>query len=519
MRSEPAPSIIGAVTRLSILLCLSAAVFLAAGVPILDEESYLAITAELDISRPYHWWRPWPPWFGGSEPDAFVYAHPPLFLVVVALVQDLSEGLRPLRLLAAVPPAALLGWAAGRLLDSSCKRPRLGLAVWLSSPIVLLGLQRGLMPDLMVAALSTTAVLGWRERNTTWMAVLGGVALGLAAFTKYPALALVPVFLIHGFKVGAGRGAVWFWVAAAAPWLLGELWLFLVYGRFHLFEVLSRASEIARGTGEGRALAVLVRMSLGVTVFGFLARGGRWVWLPAFVLAGLSMAWGWPEDVVRSARLAGGVFAIAGAVGAVLVVTTLIRHWSRPGDALLMALWAGSVLGSVWAVHNFAAPRYMLAAVFPLAWLILSELGERPQARTLLWVGSGVQLFAALVLTVTEHRFFEAGADLGRAAVVQFQPTHFTGEWAFRHEMEGAGVTFFTGDAPSGSVIIAPTHSSPGVLPAGLVEVGRISADEGFGPRVLNEPLQIGLYAETLGALPMGWSTAAIEEVIAWRVP
>ena len=80
----------GTVTRLSILLCLSVAVFLAASVPILDEESYLAITQNFDVLRPYHWWRPWPPWYGGSEPDAFVYAHPPLFLEWVAFWQHVA---------------------------------------------------------------------------------------------------------------------------------------------------------------------------------------------------------------------------------------------------------------------------------------------------------------------------------------------------------------------------------------------------------------------------------------------
>ena len=204
-------------TRLPILIVLSIAVFFAAGVPILDEESYLAITANLDPLKPYHWWRPWPPWFGGTEPDAFVYAHPPLFLGWVATVQHFADGLRPVRLLASVPPAALLGWSAARLLSGSCRRPRLGLALWLSSPIVFLGLQRGLMPDLMVAALTTTAVAGWRERDSPRMALLGGLAFGLAAFTKYPALALVPVFVIHGLRSGVGRGGWVFWLAAATP--------------------------------------------------------------------------------------------------------------------------------------------------------------------------------------------------------------------------------------------------------------------------------------------------------------
>ena len=157
--------------------------------------------------------------------------------------------------------------------------------------------------------------------------------------------------------------------------------------------------------------------------------------------------------------------------------------------------------------------------MLPISILLIVEVGDRPFGRTLVWAGVGMQLVFAMALTITEHRFFEASADLARATIVQFQPTHYTGEWAFRHEMDAAGVQFFTGSAPSGSLVAAPVHSSPGELPSGLIEVGRISADESTGLRVVAESAQIGWYAETLGALPLGWSNEPLEEVVTWRVP
>ena len=512
----------GAVTRTSILLCVAVAAFCVAMAPVLDEESYLAITANLDPLRPYHWWRPWPPWYGGSEPDAFVYAHPPLFLTWVSVVQDWADGLLGTRWAAGLPFAVLLGWAGGRLIESTSRRPRLALALWLSSPIVFLGLQRGLMPDLMVAALCTTSVLGWRERSNASLQWVGGAALGLAAFAKYPALALVPVFLVHGYLTQTLRGRARFWLAAAAPWFAGELWLTAIYGRFHLVEVLGRASEISRGTGEGRAMAVVARLVLGVSVLGLFARGARWVWAPAVVLGGAVCLWAWPSDVSLAQRGFLLLFAVIGAAVLMPAVHTLVsraKGESVNGDRLLFALWALAVIGGVWGVHNFAAPRYLLAAVLPLALLVLMEAGDRPQARFLMWAGAGIQLVLAVSVTVAEHRFFEAGADVARAAIVQFQPTHYTGEWSFRHEMDAAGVTFFAGEAPSGSIIAGPIHSSPGALPAGLEEVGRVTADESLGLRLVAESAQIGMYAETLGALPVGWSSEPLEEVILWRVP
>ena len=122
------------------------------------------------------------------------------------------------------------------------------------------------------------------------------------------------------------------------------------------------------------------------------------------------------------------------------------------------------------------------------------------------------------MLTVVEHRFFEAGADLARAAIVQFEPDAYTGEWSFRHEMDAAGTRFYTGNVEPGDVVVAPVNSSPGELPSGWEEIGRISADESTGFRVVDDSSNIGLYAETLGAIPIGRSQSPIEEVVAWTV-
>ncbi len=513
-------------TRTLVVACVLVAVIMAAPVPVLDEESYLAITAHFDPLRPYHWWRPWPPWYGGSEPDAFVYAHPPLFLEWVALWRSLSADAVIVRALAGIPVAALFGWSAGRLINRTVTRKPLAAAMWFGTPIVMLGMQRGLMPDLMVAALATTAVMGWREamdsgpRSTRWL-VLGGLALGLAAWTKYPALVLVPVLLIHAGWAGRLRATWPFWVAALVPWLLGEMLLLLMYGRFHLLEVLSRASEISRGTGPGRALGLLVRLPLGVAALGLLVRGYRWMWIPAFLLGGGVTLWGWPEDMVLTQRLSLIALATLGAGHLVLVVFCLIRGWrQRDSDRVLLALWCLAVLGTVWGVHNFAAPRYMLPAVLPLAVLWVREVGAVPVGRTLLMVGIVVHVVGGVLVTMAEHRFFQGAADLADQ-VHNRHPSggFYTGEWSFRWRMDHHDWRFYTGDAPSGSLVAAPINSSPGALPADWQLVDSMAGESTFGVRVVKDSMQIGLYAETLGALPVGVVSGPIEEVTLWRVP
>ncbi len=512
------------VSRVLALLCIFAALLLAAPVPVLDEESYLAIAAQLDLARPYHWWRPWPPWDGSAEPDAFVYAHPPLFLQWVSLCRGLGFGEMITRLISAVPMAALFGLAAGRLIRSTTTRPTLAAACWLGAPIVLLGLQRGLMPDLMVAALGTMAVAGWREgtqpgAHRGWL-LAGGLALGLAGLTKYAALVMAPALLVHGWRTGTLRRTAPFWVAAGLPWILGEAMLAMIYGRPHIWEVLSRASEISRGTGPGRALGVLARLPLGVGILALLARGQRWLWVPAFLLAGAVSLWAWPVGVATGARVGLFVWVTCGSALVCLAAISVWRAWrDTDPDTLLLGLWACAVVGGVWLAHNFAAPRYLLPAVLPLALLLVRAVSDTPQGRALLWAGAVVHLLGGVVLTKAEHQYFEAGAALADRVVARFGPEGlYTGEWSFRWRMAQHGWTFYTGTAPAGAVVAAPTHGSPGELPVHWEEIDRLSETTALPVRVVDEPHQIGLYAETLGATPIGWSVGPVEEVIAWRV-
>ena len=184
-----------------------------------------------------------------------------------------------------------------------------------------------------------------------------------------------------------------------------------------------------------------------------------------------------------------------------------------------MGLWALAVLGGVWGVHNFAAPRYLLPAILPLAVMVVREVGDRAVGRSLLWAGVVIHGLGALALTHAEHRFFQAGAELADTIAVRYPEGQFTGEWAFRWRMDGHGWSFYTDDVKSGQIVVGPTHGSPGALPKDWVEVERIESSDTFGLRVVHDGAQIGLYAETLGALPVGWSTDPMEEVTAWQVP
>jgi 4-amino-4-deoxy-L-arabinose transferase-like glycosyltransferase len=507
------------------------AVLLVCPVPVLDEESYLDIAGQLTASRPYDWWRPWPPWGAGREADAFVYAHPPLFLWWVHVWSRLGGVVAATKVAAGLPWALLLGWGVGRLAERTTRRPWLAAAVWIACPITVLGLQRGLMPDLMLASLETIAVVAWVEagqdgarRRTVWL-VGGGIALSLAILTKYPAAVLVPVLLLHArFTEGGLRRTLPFWVAAAVPLLLVEGWLWWAYGRPHLWEVLSRAGEIPRGPLGGRALGSAVRLALGVTMLPLLVAPVRSLWLPAVAGAGVLVLFGAPEGTTAVEMAVLVAFAAAGLVAVLLAGRGAMSAGRRedvvPHDGLLMGGWAVAVVLAVVVGHNFSAPRYLLPAMGPLALLVTRAVERRGEGRTLLYAGAAVQGVLALLISTSEHHFFLAGDAVARqVAAATEEPGRFTGEWSFRWRLQHAGWTFLAGDAPpSGSWVAGPMESSPQALPESWVATETMAAG-GLPLRVVDSANGVGLYGETIGALPLGWRSGPLEEAVLWRVP
>lgn len=519
------------------LVAALVAALLASSLPVLDEESYLAIAAQLEPARPYDWWRPWPPWGGAREADAFVYAHPPLFLWWVWLwggsASFAPAAVKAMKVAAALPWAALLGWSVGRLAERYTRHPWLAVATWMMSPIVVLGLQRGLMPDLMVTALQTFALVAWLEGlpregglRQRWM-IMGGLALGGAVLTKYPAALLAPLLLLHGLGARRLRGSGLFWLCALG--LVGgvEAWLALQYGRIHLVEVLTRAGEIPRGALAGRGLGTLVRLSLALSPLPLLARGHATGWFVAALVAAPLAAAVVPDGTGVEAQLIVALLASAGLALIGLCLAALRAQGAGPDRGLDERLLAAHVVVVVLGVvigHNFSAPRYLLPAMGSLAVLVVRHFERRADTRTLLQVGLALHGALALGLTVAEHRFAGAESAAARELVRRTQgrclerPCLFSGEWTFRYELEQAGWAFYTGEAPSGALVITGERSSPAAHPADWVEVDRVGRGD-FPLRVVDPARDVGLYGETTGSLPFAFGEGPLEEAVLWQVP
>ena len=85
--------------------------------------------------------------------------------------------------------------------------------------------------------------------------------------------------------------------------------------------------------------------------------------------------------------------------------------------------------------------------------------------------------------------------------------------------MAREGWTFVSGAPASGERVALPSNAAPGLTPApGWV----VESSTGAGRaslRLLDLEEGVGWYAETLGALPLGWRDGRLEEGSVWLVP
>lgn len=519
----------GTAAGLFLLLLLFACLF-ASMPPVLDEESYLFIGGAIsdNLGAPYDWWRSWQPIGDTPRSDTFVYAHPPLHLWWSAVCQRLTGSLVSLRIAVALPWLALLSGAVAYLTHTLSVRKGWAIALWLSSPIVLLGCQASLMIDLPFVALSSASVALWvrstRQDSLSFACfIVAGLLLGLACITKYPALVLLPVLAIHARKSGNMAG----YVRTVAAFLLvfggTELWLMLQYGELHLWTVLKTATSIDRGPLFGRGFGVLVR--LGV------------MFSPAIIFMNrrfLAPSIGALMGALGLGLIGVGDFGVVGVTSILVccafsgsIISTIIsaaNHSKRHGEGnLLLSFWAIAVLLSVILGHNYAGGRYLWPASLPIA-ILISNLGIFGGSG-IIWkrLAVGSWGLVGILLVVGVDR--EARAVVSVVDSIREPDSSanylFTGEWTFRHEMIQKGWTWLSpsGSLQVGDIVAIPSNLGGGLVPSAELDlIERIVSPEIYPFRLTDHQSDIGYHSEMLGRLPFGYSNSDWHVVDLYRV-
>jgi 4-amino-4-deoxy-L-arabinose transferase-like glycosyltransferase len=388
-------------------------------------------------------------WTGTPQPMHEFAMNPPLTSYYVALVARLA-GWNEAALHAAFVPvalAALIGTFA--LAGRFSSRPLFAALVSLSTPAFLVS-STMVMSDTLAVAFWVWALWLWdrglREERTRLLAVAALLA-GLAALTKYFAIALLPLLALSA-ALTARRTRAWLW-ALAIPLIMlvaYERVTAAQYGHSLLFGAASYASRYqdptlamqARKLVQGLAFtggsaatllflspvllrwrSALVPVLLAVCLLGIL---GGWfqAQLLLWCVVGIGVLWLAIDDVLRTRRPEAAVLS-AWVVGTFVFASFV--NWT---------VNARSLLPLIPAVGILAARR-------------LDRLAEAGNPPTSSWVAGGLATAAALSMAIVcadaslATASKTAAFDLVKEFGARGTPVWFQGHWGFQYYAELLG--------------------------------------------------------------------------------
>ena len=125
---------------------------------------------------------------------------------------------------------------------------------------------------------------------------------------------------------------------------------------------------------------------------------------------------------------------------------SLIAAFTKSDMDSWLATWALVVLVGVIGGHNFAAPRYSLPAMLPIAVLIFRQ-NLRPISPLVMGLVGLSSVGLSCMIGVGERSYVKAAAELAETVTATHPPGYFSGEWTFRYTLRQAGWKFWRGEA------------------------------------------------------------------------
>ncbi len=463
---------------------------------------------------------------------------PPLLSYVFALVIAVAGENIPLLHLTMIPWVLVAGWALYRLGERFADAGTATALLVLLGPAVVAGMN--LMLDVPLLACICAAVeclqRGVERRSPGWY--LGAGLIGAAGvLIKFPALALVPVFLVVALR-RRQRGPL---LAAVGP--VGALVAWQAVSRS-----LYGSAQVETGLSFlGQFHATLVRQVAERTLSMFAI-----------------IAWTLPIWVLGPPRLSrrGGIIAALAAALTALVAAALLgpRWWQRPGQSVDFLVGVGlgafSFLACALPRRPFAKPpaaagagpddpRLMLwvwilgslAIVIPFAPfvavrsflpihppLVLLLLLRRTPRRGPLVAAIGLSAALGMALAVADGYWAACYPAMVRRFAAEWgatgRPVVFLGHWGWQYYAERAGFQPWDArwrDPPAGAIVILPLRADrQWIHPEAVRRLQprqRIDVPPApLGLTTWNRAIGVRFYGGDYGELPWGFSNQPAEE-------
>lgn len=541
-RDVPRPAVIRHPLTVLFLACLLCLLPFAGKAYHIDDPLFLW-TAEQIRHDPTNFYEFAVNWYRTVMPMWRVTMNPPLTAYYLAvLTTAFGEREIPIHL-------GFLVWSVGTVIGTYClahrlgKRPFLAGLVTLLTPVFLVS-ATNIMCDVMMLCLWVWAVVCWQrgiDQQAIGALCVAGILMGLAFWTKYFGIALVPLL---GMYAAARHVPLRRWLAVLLIPLLmvaGYQWLTL---RSYEGGLLTGAAEYA---GQMRPPSALANLALGLAFTGGCVASALcyapllWRWRG--LVAGLTVAAGLTALRLSHRPMRGGLVSgllaceltLAMAGGLCVLALAVNDLWQRrDADSLLLFGWvAGTFVFAAflnWTMNG----RSILPLVPAAGILVMRRLDhlELP-ARWWSWPGWPLLPAAGLALAVTLADYRMAGS--ARAAAVQLRreythfpgPVWFEGHWGFQYYMQKLGarvVDFknFPGNSPpyvmfiprnSTYVLTLDPHQPYGILDDNIARIEKVSFATLPWAATMHPAMDAGFYSCSLGQdLPFAFGPAPPEE-------
>ena len=482
-------------------------------------------------------------WQQVPEPTYAVSISPPLLSYVFALIVAIAGENIPLLHVVMIPWVLLACWALYRLGERWGDAGAATALLVLLGPAVVTGMNLMLDVPLMACICAAVECLlrGVERRSGAGGWYLGAGLIGAAGvLIKFPALALVPVFLVVALR----RRRLGPLLAAAGPLAALVAWQVVsrsLYGAGQVQAGLSFLGQFRATFGRQVAERTLTMFAILAWTFPVwvlapwrLARRGRvWAGLAALLATVVAAAllgpvW-WRRPGSSAAFLVGVGLGSFGFVACMVAGSAAVKsraHEGRDDPRPLLWTWVLSALAIVMPFAPFVAVRSFLPIHPPLALLLLSR---RSAPRGPLVAAVGLSAVLGTVLAAADFRWAACYPDTVRRIAAEWgatgRPVLFLGHWGWQYYAERAGFQPWDArwrDPPAGAIVIVPLRADRQWMhPAAARRLQlrrRIDIPPGpLGLTTWNRDAGIRFYGGDYGELPWGFSSQPAEQFFVYE--
>lgn len=493
-------------------------------------------------------------WYGTAQPMYAVTRNPPAAGYAVALVSLLAGSSERALHFAFAIPAAITALATAALARRLAQATHLAALLLVASPVFWL-CANTVMSDVPMLALWLCAVWAWLagcERDDARLFALASALICVAVWTKYFAIALVPLLALHALLARVPLRRALPALAAPCIALAGfEYAMRELYGAGAIDQAMAEALHAEgiarpgalRQTIEGLAfaggcalpaLALAPWLFAGRSVLAGVAAVAALVALAPASLAALDLpvAGGASSPLAESGALASasrlyalelGAFAAAG-VALLALAAGELRRWRDPASALLGA----------WTIGTFVFAAFVNwtnngRSNLPLAPVVALLIARRLAARGALGRGAFAASAACAVLAfgiASADRAWSNGVrDAARALAAEFGGASrlwFHGHWGFQLYLEregGRAVDWRRDVVRAGDLLVVPTNNAEAHVPSpdAASEIAVLASSEGAFIRTQAKGAGASFNASNLGSLPFYFGPSAPDRYRVFR--